>query len=94
MWNAVEFFKRMEEVDEGVAKHLDDEHRTRCELTNASRKEKQNYPNGSKDSFKRPAGFSTGLHSVWEGPCEVPRRQDLISLVYERGNLRRYMRIR
>ena len=57
-----------------MAKHLDDEHRTRCELINASRKEKLIYPNGSKVWFKRPAGLSASLHSVWEGPCEVLRR--------------------
>ena len=62
--DAVKFFKRMEELDERVAKHLDDEHRTRCELTNASRKVKPIYPNGSKVWFKRLAGLSTRLHSV------------------------------
>ena len=70
----MEFFKRMEELEERVAKHLEDEHRTRCELINASRKEKPNYHNGTKVWFKRPAGLSTGLHSVWERPCEVLRR--------------------
>ena len=50
--DAVEFFKRMEELDERVAKHLDDEHRTRCELINAGRKEKPIYPNGTKVWFK------------------------------------------
>ena len=34
--DVVEFFKRMEDLDQKVAKHLDDEHRTRCELINAS----------------------------------------------------------
>ena len=72
--DAVEFFKRMEELDQRVAKHLDDEHRTRCELINAGRKEKLIYPNGSKVWFKQPASLSAGLHSVWEGPCEVLRR--------------------
>ena len=64
----------MEELGQRVAKHLDDEHRTRCELTNASRKVKQINPNGSKVSFRRLASLSAGLHSVWEGPCEVLRR--------------------
>ena len=45
---AVEFFKRMEELDERVAKHLDDEHQTRCEFTNANRREKPIDPNESK----------------------------------------------
>ena len=94
--DAVEFFKRMEELDQRVAKHLDDEHRTRCELINASRKTKPIYPNGSKVWFKRPAGLSTGLQSVWEGPCEVLRRASagsyLISV--QRGNHKQYIRIR
>ena len=69
--DAVEFFKRTEELDERVAKHLDEKHWTRCEL---GRKVNLIYPVGSKVWYKRPACLSTGLHSVWEGPCEVLRR--------------------
>ena len=72
--DAVEFCNQMKELDEKVAEHLDSEHRTRCELINASRKSKAIYPHGTKVWFKRPASLSAGLYSVCEGPCEVLRR--------------------
>jgi transposase InsO family protein len=72
--DAVDFFHRMEALDAKVAKHLDEEHRTRCKSVNASRKHKPIYAMGSKVWFKRPASLSAGLHSVWEGPGVVLRR--------------------
>ena len=72
--NTVDFLHRMEAMDAKVARHLEAEHRTRCEATNAKHKHKQIYAVGSKVWFRRPTSLSTGLYSVWEGPGVVLRR--------------------
>ena len=73
----MEFYRRMKNLDEKVAEHLDSAHRTRCAML-------LGWPrrftlNETKVWFKRPAGLSTAglstaLQGEWEGPCEVPRR--------------------
>ena len=64
--DVIEFFKGMERMDERVARKLNEEHERRVEQINQSRKEKPVYEPEDKVWFKRPAGLTAGLVSVWE----------------------------
>ena len=72
--DVVEFFKIMESMDKRVARKLNEEHERRVSKINQSRKEKPLYELEDKVWFKRPAGLTAGLVSVWEGPGTGVRR--------------------
>ena len=84
MEDAVAFFKRQEEVDEKVARTLQEVHQKKADQVNKSRKELAVLRIGQKVWWLRPRG-RTGdkLATYWIGPCVVRGRQGEHSYLVE-----------
>ena len=82
--DAVEYFDRMQQLDDNVAKHLDAIHQKQVDWKNRNRHHKPKYVVGERVWFRRPMDLAAGLQSGWEGPCEIVRRGGASSYVVKR----------
>ena len=73
--DALEFFERMDSIDEEISQELNSLHRREAARIHAHRKERHALPRGRKVWYKRPEGWGNKLHSRWVGPGVVLLRE-------------------
>ena len=83
--DAQDFFARINQVDERVAKSLNEMHRKSAERINAKRKSQKPFLVGSVVWYKRQEGTGTKMDTRWVGPCEVLKREGEASYVVRTG---------
>ena len=74
--DALDFLGRMQEIDEVVARRLNEQHAKECETVNRGRRAPEAFFPGEKVWYLRPRGPVTGdkMATWWLGPCPVLRR--------------------
>ena len=72
--DAQTFLSRMEEMDQVVARKLNEAHEKRARAENAKRPEAEIFSNGQRVWYRRPEGSGDKLDSRWLGPAVVLER--------------------
>jgi hypothetical protein len=84
--DAVKFFDRQREVDEKVAKFLNERHARREESLNLGRHEFEPFEVGAHVWYRRPEGSGGKLDSRWIGPMAIIGREGEHSYVLRASN--------
>ena len=81
--DAIDFFHRMQKVDEAVASRLNDMHAKQMARLNVSRKSSQVFQVGDIVWYLRPPDAGNKLDSRWIGPAPIVAREGEHSYVVE-----------
>ncbi len=81
--DAQTFFSRMREMDQKVAKNLNDLHLKRSSYQNSKVAEKDSFKIGDKVWYRRPEGSGTKLDTRWIGPAIITALEGASSYVIE-----------
>ena len=79
--DAQEFFKRMFEVDEKVARILNAKHKREAQGINRGRKDLKPLEIGRTVWYRRQEGSGTKIDTRWVGPCVIVAREGEYSYV-------------
>ena len=83
--DALEFFKRMSELDEKVARILNTKHKREAQGINRGRKDQKPLEVGRAVWYRRQEGSGSKLDTRWVGPCVIVAREGEYSYKIKTG---------